>query len=71
MLGEEKRESFGVQKWSSTVEMANLKKPMDVAILDEIQMISDKERGWAWTQAFFGLQAKEIHLCGEESAGKK
>ena len=31
-------------------------------------MISDPERGWAWTQAILGLQAKEIHVCGEETA---
>ena len=38
---------------------------MDVAVIDEIQMINHEERGWAWTQAFLGLQAKEVHLCGE------
>ncbi|KAK8090984.1 hypothetical protein PG994_000489 [Apiospora phragmitis] len=31
-------------------------------------MIGDIERGWAWTQAFLGVQAKEVHLCGEERA---
>jgi len=46
-------------------------------------MMRDPQRGWAWTRAllgkmklFFkdsysfhsGLQAKEIHLCGESSA---
>lgn len=53
---------------SSTVEMANLTRPMEVAVIDEIQLISDPLRGWAWTQALLGLQAKEIHLCGEPSA---
>ena len=27
---------------------------------------NSNERGWAWTQAFLGVQAKEVHLCGEE-----
>lgn len=40
----------------------------DVAVIDEIQMMRDPQRGWAWTRAFLGLQAKEIHLCGEISA---
>jgi ATP-dependent RNA helicase SUPV3L1/SUV3 len=51
---------------SSTVEMVDLNRQMEVAVLDEIQMIGDKERGWAWTQALLGVRAKEVHLCGEE-----
>ncbi|OTA96085.1 hypothetical protein M434DRAFT_9172 [Hypoxylon sp. CO27-5] len=53
---------------SCTVEMTPLNHPVDVAVIDEIQMIGDSERGWAWTQAFLGVQAKEVHLCGEERA---
>ncbi|GLJ41658.1 hypothetical protein SUGI_0862110 [Cryptomeria japonica] len=30
-------------------------------------MIGDDLRGGAWTRAFFGLNADEIHLCGENS----
>lgn len=53
---------------SCTVEMTPLNYQMDVAVIDEIQMIGDEERGWAWTQAVLGVQAKEVHLCGEERA---
>ncbi|KAK7981763.1 ATP-dependent RNA helicase SUV3 [Apiospora saccharicola] len=53
---------------SCTVEMTPLNHRVDVAVIDEIQMIGDIERGWAWTQAFLGVQAKEVHLCGEERA---
>ncbi|KIJ63352.1 hypothetical protein HYDPIDRAFT_92727 [Hydnomerulius pinastri MD-312] len=53
---------------SCTVEMAILDKPLDVAVVDEIQMIADPERGSAWTNAVLGLAAHEIHLCGEETA---
>ncbi|KAI5868456.1 P-loop containing nucleoside triphosphate hydrolase protein [Durotheca rogersii] len=53
---------------SCTVEMTPLNLPVDVAVIDEIQMIGDSERGWAWTQAFLGVQAKEVHLCGETRA---
>ena len=44
--------------------MVNLQKPYDVVVIDEIQMISDDQRGYAWTRALLGLQANEIHLCG-------
>src|SRR5690606_2354272 len=50
---------------SSTVEMVNTTHPVEVAVIDEIQMIGDEERGWAWTQALLGVRAKEVHLCGE------
>ncbi|TAQ86960.1 hypothetical protein B7494_g4715 [Chlorociboria aeruginascens] len=50
---------------SCTVEMVPLNAKVDVAVIDEIQMMGDYERGWAWTQAFLGIQAKEVHLCGE------
>ncbi len=39
-----------------------------MAVIDEVQMISDRDRGWAWTRAFLGLPAKELHLCGNEAA---
>ncbi|KAI7817086.1 P-loop containing nucleoside triphosphate hydrolase protein [Gamsiella multidivaricata] len=50
---------------SSTIEMANLDRKVDIAVVDEIQMLADPDRGWAWTQALVNLPAKEIHLCGE------
>ncbi|CAH0629021.1 unnamed protein product [Chrysodeixis includens] len=51
-----------------TVEMTSLSNTYEVAIIDEIQMIGDRGRGWAWTRAILGLQADEIHLCGEPGA---
>ncbi|RCH97124.1 ATP-dependent RNA helicase supv3l1, mitochondrial [Rhizopus azygosporus] len=69
VTGEEKRVvSPYAPLTSSTVEMAPLGRPMDVAVVDEIQLIADPFRGWAWTAALLGLAAKEVHLCGEESA---
>ena len=67
VTGEEQRvpEGDAPPMYSCTVEMAPLNTKFDVAVIDEIQMINHKERGWAWTQAFLGLQAREIHLCGE------
>lgn len=67
VTGEERRipENMTKQMSSCTVEMVPLNAIMDVAVIDEIQMMADAERGWAWTQAFLGVQAKEVHLCGE------
>ncbi|KAB0794526.1 hypothetical protein PPYR_11365 [Photinus pyralis] len=48
-----------------TVEMTSLSTPYEVAVIDEIQMIRDPSRGWAWTRALLGCVADEIHLCGE------
>ena len=53
---------------SCTIEMITTNRRYDLAVVDEIQMISDRERGGAWTRAVLGLYAKEIHLCGEETA---
>ncbi|CAD6448758.1 3771e6d2-6473-47fe-9897-ec38197fabb8 [Sclerotinia trifoliorum] len=50
---------------SCTVEMVPLNTKVDIAVIDEIQMIGDEDRGWAWTQAVLGVQAEEVHLCGE------
>lgn len=56
----------GAAMQSCTVEMVPLNTDVDVAVIDEIQMIGHEERGWAWTQALLGLKAEELHLCGEE-----
>lgn len=37
----------------------------EVAVIDEIQQLRDPQRGWAWTRAFLGLIAEEVHVCGE------
>ncbi|XP_077992177.1 ATP-dependent RNA helicase SUPV3L1, mitochondrial-like [Glandiceps talaboti] len=51
-----------------TVEMTSTTQPYEVAVIDEIQMIKDHTRGWAWTRALLGICAEEIHLCGEPAA---
>lgn len=53
---------------SCTIEMIGLEKYYDVAVIDEVQMLTDPERGGAWTAAVLGICATEIHLCGEEGA---
>lgn len=55
---------------SCTVEMTDLSQRYECAVIDEMQIIGDPSRGWAWTQAFLGLQSREIHLCGENFASR-
>lgn len=52
---------------SSTIEMAKLQTKFDCCVIDEIQMLTDPQRGWAWTRALVNIQADEIHLCGDHS----
>lgn len=61
-------EGDNAQMISCTVEMVPVNQEVEAAVIDEIQMIGDQDRGWAWTQALLGLRAKELHLCGEARA---
>ncbi len=68
LTGEEVIETPHAEHFSSTIEMARLKDEFDCVVIDEIQMISDKQRGWAWTRALIHMDSQEIHLCGDASA---
>lgn len=67
LTGEEVVEVPGAQHYSSTIEMAKLNEKFDCAVIDEVQMLTDTQRGWAWTRALVNLQASEIHICGDHS----
>ncbi len=49
---------------SSTIEMMNYDIDVDVAVIDEVQMIDDRDRGWAWANAIIGAPAKEVIMTG-------
>ena len=69
ITGEEQRiVSVNATLTSCTVEMINVFKQWSVCVIDEIQMISDPQRGSSWTSAVLGVCADELHLCGEEAA---
>ncbi|KAJ6144967.1 Helicase C-terminal [Penicillium chermesinum] len=53
---------------SNTVEMVSMGQEFEVGVIDEIQMIADSKRGWAWTRAVLGAITHELHLCGEVRA---
>lgn len=66
--GEEEILKEGATHTSCTIEKLNLKEQYEVAVIDEIQMIDDKQRGAAWSRAILGVRAKEIHVCGALNA---
>ncbi|MES2570560.1 MAG: helicase-related protein, partial [Verrucomicrobiota bacterium] len=68
ITGEERIVDPYAEHVSSTIEMLATDAEYDVAIIDEVQMISDKDRGWAWTQAIVGVNAKLVILVGSPDA---
>ena len=61
--GEEEISVEGAMHQASTVEMCDFGRPLEVAVIDEAQMLEDRERGGRWTAAILGVPAKEIHIC--------
>jgi ATP-dependent RNA helicase SUPV3L1/SUV3 len=53
---------------SSTIEMMNYEVDVDVCVIDEVQMIDDRDRGWAWANAIIGAPAKEIIMTGSSNS---
>ena len=60
LTGEENVPADGARVVSSTIEMVATNTPIDVAVIDEAQMIFDPARGWAWTQAIVAVPADEV-----------
>lgn len=61
--GEEEDIVPGATIMSCTVEKLCIEEVFDVAVVDECQMINDRDRGYAWTRAILGIMCPEIHLC--------
>ena len=53
---------------SSTIEMLDMEQHYDIAVIDEAQMIADRDRGHSWTRAILGVKADEIHICMSPAA---
>jgi len=64
VTGEERREVEGATHVASTVEMLDTSTRVDVAVIDEIQMLADRDRGAAWTAAVCGAPATTVYLVG-------
>lgn len=68
VTGEEEIIIEGAKHQSCTVEKLNIDQNYKVAVIDEIQMLGDNQRGAAWTRALLGLKCPEIHVCGALNA---
>ena len=68
VTGEEILGEAGPTHTARTIETADLTRPVDVAVIDEIQMLADPDRGWAWTNALFGVPARTVIVCGSDDA---
>ncbi|MBC7574377.1 MAG: RNA helicase [Herminiimonas sp.] len=64
VTGEERRITEGATHVASTVEMLDTRSRVDVAVIDEIQMLGDRDRGAAWTAAVCGAPATTVYLLG-------
>lgn len=52
----------------STIEMINFELQTDVCVIDEIQMLEDVDRGWAWVNAILGAPASKVIMTGSVNA---
>jgi ATP-dependent RNA helicase SUPV3L1/SUV3 len=68
VTGEERRLAEGATHVASTVEMLDSRTRVDVAVIDEIQMLADRDRGAAWTAAVCGAPASVVYLVGAPEA---
>ncbi|KAL6952832.1 RNA helicase [Sarracenia purpurea var. burkii] len=68
ITGQEIEEVDGAKHKAVTVEMADVTSDYDCAIIDEIQMLGCKTRGFSFTRALLGISANELHLCGDAAA---
>ncbi|MFG6440105.1 helicase-related protein [Roseateles sp. LKC17W] len=68
LTGEENVPAANARVVSSTIEMVNTRDVIDVAVIDEAQMIFDDSRGWAWTQAIVGVPAREVIIIASAYA---
>lgn len=68
VTGEERRLTPDATHVASTIEMLDTSRAVEVAVIDEIQMLEDLERGSAWTAAVCGAAAQTVYLLGALSA---
>jgi ATP-dependent RNA helicase SUPV3L1/SUV3 len=67
ITGEERIIMPDAKHTASTIEMMNPAKLVDVAVIDEIQMLQDPDRGSAWTAALIGAPAQQVFVCGSNA----
>jgi ATP-dependent RNA helicase SUPV3L1/SUV3 len=65
--GEEEKTVEGAAHISCTVEMFHEKDFYHVVVVDESQMIADKDRGFSWYKAITKANAEEVHIIGSRN----
>lgn len=68
ITGQEREEIDGAKHKAMTVEMADVTSDYHCAVIDEIQMLGCRTRGFSFTRALLGISADELHLCGDVSS---
>lgn len=56
---------------SATIEMLNSQQYYDMVIIDEYQMIDDRDRGQSWVSAILNSNTDNLYLLGSDSAFEK
>ena len=64
LTGEERDVRPEARFVSSTIEMLNLSSLVDAVVIDEVQLLADERRGWAWLAALVGAPAKKVIMTG-------
>lgn len=70
MTGEERIYDPLAKHVCATVEMCDFVEVVDVAVIDEVQLLGDEQRGWAWTAALLGVPARTVYACGASHASQ-
>ncbi|XP_062214618.1 ATP-dependent RNA helicase SUV3, mitochondrial isoform X2 [Phragmites australis] len=65
ITGQERNEIDGAKHSSLTVEMADVTTEYQCTVIDEIQMVGCRSRGFSFTRALLGLCSDELHVCGD------
>jgi ATP-dependent RNA helicase SUPV3L1/SUV3 len=68
--GEEEKVVSNASHHSCTVEMFHEKESYEVIVIDESQMIADKDRGFSWYKAITKANADEVHIIGSRNVEK-
>ncbi|RBQ30149.1 helicase-related protein [Aliarcobacter vitoriensis] len=68
VTGEEQILNEDASHICSTIEMIDFDLDIDIAVIDEVQMLEDNDRGWAWVNAIIGVPAKKVIMTGSVNA---
>ena len=68
LTGEERDIKEDARFIASTIEMMDPRRVVDTVVIDEVQLLTDRDRGWAWCQALVGAPARNVIMTGSPDA---